>query len=81
MAGMNPGEIAAGLPLAARLIAAQFPHWGHLPPDDATWRRGRGWALGLGLGAIHHYRDTNPVLAAIGQHAVTETLTDYQHAT
>ena len=50
-------------------------------PDDATWRRGRGWALGLGLGALHHYRDTNPVLAAIGHHAVTETLTDYQHAT
>src|SRR5207248_5957682 len=21
--------------------------------DDATWERGRGWALGLGLGAVH----------------------------
>lgn len=42
--------------------------------DDATWARGRGWALGAGLGAVHVYRDTNPVLGAIGQHALTETL-------
>jgi aminoglycoside phosphotransferase (APT) family kinase protein len=48
--------------------------------SDATWVRGRGWALGLGLGAIHHYRHTNPVLAAIGQHSITEAIADYQHS-
>lgn len=47
-------------------------------PDDAAWARGRGWALGLGLGAIHYYRRTNPVLAAIGQHAAAEAIADYQ---
>jgi aminoglycoside phosphotransferase (APT) family kinase protein len=32
--------------------------------DDATWVRGRGWGLALGLGAAHVYRVTNPILAA-----------------
>jgi len=44
--------------------------------DDATWLRGRGWGLGLGLGAVHFYRATNPVLAAIGRHAIAETIAD-----
>lgn len=47
--------------------------------DEATWARGRGWALGLGLGAAHFYRRTNPALAAIGRYSVSEALTDYQH--
>jgi aminoglycoside phosphotransferase (APT) family kinase protein len=45
-------------------------------PDDATWARGRGWALSLGLAALRHYRDANPVLAAGGQHALAEILAD-----
>jgi aminoglycoside phosphotransferase (APT) family kinase protein len=48
--------------------------------DDATWTPGRGWGLRFGLGALHVYRVTNPVLAAIGQHAITETITDHQVA-
>ena len=47
-------------------------------PDDATWARGRGWALGLGLGAVRYYRDTNPALAAIGRRAIAEALADDQ---
>jgi aminoglycoside phosphotransferase (APT) family kinase protein len=50
-------------------------------PDDATWARGRGWALGLGLGVVRHYRHTNPVLAAIGRHAIAEALADDQDTT
>ena len=46
--------------------------------DDATWARGRGWGLYFGLGAVHVYRVTNPVLAAIGHHALTEALADFQ---
>jgi aminoglycoside phosphotransferase (APT) family kinase protein len=45
--------------------------------DDATWARGRGWALGLGLGAVHVYRVTNPVLAAFGRRAIVEVLDDH----
>jgi aminoglycoside phosphotransferase (APT) family kinase protein len=47
-------------------------------PDDATWARGRGWALSLGLAALRHYRDANPVLAAGGQRALAEILADDQ---
>ncbi|MFF3482137.1 aminoglycoside phosphotransferase family protein [Streptomyces sp. NPDC002701] len=44
--------------------------------DDATWARGRGWALYFGLTAEHHYRVTNPVLAAVAHRAVSEALAD-----
>jgi aminoglycoside phosphotransferase (APT) family kinase protein len=46
--------------------------------DDATWVRGRGWALGLGLGAAHVYRHTNPVLATIGRRSIAEAVADHQ---
>lgn len=48
--------------------------------DDAMWARGRGWALCLGLGAVHHFRDTNPALAAAGRRAVSEVLDDCRRA-
>src|SRR5271166_2719870 len=32
-----------------------------LSVDDATWARGRGWALSMGLVALPYYRTTNPV--------------------
>ncbi len=31
-----------------------------LGPDDATWRRGRAWAVSAALQALPYYRDTNP---------------------
>ena len=48
--------------------------------DDATWLRGRGWGLHLGLGAVHVYRRTNPVLAATGRHAIVEAVADHAGA-
>ena len=46
--------------------------------DDATWVRGRGWALSAGLGAVRVYRTTNQALAVAGWRAVTETVADYR---
>ena len=46
--------------------------------DDATWIRGRGWALSAGLGAVDVYRHSNPTIAIPGQHAIAEALADYQ---
>jgi aminoglycoside phosphotransferase (APT) family kinase protein len=48
--------------------------------DDATWVRGRGWGLALGLGAVHVYQVTNPTLAAIGRRSIAEAIADYQRA-
>jgi aminoglycoside phosphotransferase (APT) family kinase protein len=45
-----------------------------LTADDATWERGRGWALSIGLIALPYYRDTNPVFAGIARRAIAETL-------
>ncbi|MEU6302087.1 aminoglycoside phosphotransferase family protein [Streptomyces chartreusis] len=49
--------------------------------DEATWARGRGWALCFGLMAEHYYGDacgngTNPVLASVGRRAVAEVLAE-----
>ncbi|MEH0822731.1 MULTISPECIES: aminoglycoside phosphotransferase family protein [unclassified Micromonospora] len=43
--------------------------------DDATWARGRGWALPF-VSALTYYRDTNPAMAALGRRAVEAVLAD-----
>jgi aminoglycoside phosphotransferase (APT) family kinase protein len=42
--------------------------------DDATWKRGRGWALSIALIQLPYYHDTNPVLAANARHVIAEVL-------
>jgi aminoglycoside phosphotransferase (APT) family kinase protein len=42
-------------------------------PDAATWRRARGWALVLATAMLAH-SDDDPVIAAIGRHALAEVL-------
>ncbi|MFJ2582540.1 aminoglycoside phosphotransferase family protein [Kitasatospora aureofaciens] len=44
--------------------------------DDAAWARGRGWALSVALMELDYYRDTNPVMAAIARHVISEVLAD-----
>lgn len=50
-----------------------------LAVDDATWARGRGWALSVALIALPYYQTTNPVLAGISRYAINEVLADHQH--
>lgn len=47
-----------------------------LPVDDATWVRGRGLALSVGLIALPYYQSTNPILAGIARRAIDEALAD-----
>jgi aminoglycoside phosphotransferase (APT) family kinase protein len=42
--------------------------------DEATWERGRGWALSNALIALPYYKDTNPVLANNARHVIQEVL-------
>ena len=51
-----------------------------LQVDDATWARGRGWALSFGLIALPYYQSTNPVLAGIARYTIDEALADYEQA-
>ena len=43
--------------------------------DEATWARGRGWALSMALIQLPYYRDTNPVISANARHVLREVLT------
>ena len=49
-----------------------------LQVDDATWARGRGWALSFGLIALPYYQATNPVLAGTARRAIYEALADHK---
>jgi aminoglycoside phosphotransferase (APT) family kinase protein len=49
-----------------------------LQVDDATWARGRGWALSVSLIALPYYHITNPVLADISRYAINEVLADHR---
>jgi aminoglycoside phosphotransferase (APT) family kinase protein len=48
--------------------------------DHATWARGRGWALSLGLMALPYYWETNPVLVASARRAIDQVLADHERA-
>lgn len=48
-----------------------------LEVDDATWARGRGWALSIGLIALPYYVETNPVFAETARVLIRETLADF----
>lgn len=49
-----------------------------LSVDDATWARGRGWALSIGLIALPYYQITNPIFAATARRMIDEVLADHQ---
>lgn len=49
-----------------------------LPFDDATWARGRGWALSIALINLPCYLDTNPVIVGSARHTIAEVLADHQ---
>ena len=48
-----------------------------LDVDDATWERGRGWALSIALIQLPYYVDTNPLLAAGARHTIAAVLADH----
>jgi aminoglycoside phosphotransferase (APT) family kinase protein len=42
--------------------------------DDATWARGRGWALSMAVIQLPYYRMTNPIISANARHTIREIL-------
>jgi aminoglycoside phosphotransferase (APT) family kinase protein len=49
-----------------------------LEVDDATWARGRGWALSMGAIALPYYHRSNLVLATIARRAIDQALADQE---
>jgi aminoglycoside phosphotransferase (APT) family kinase protein len=82
------GALGVGDPACDMIVA-----WGLLPPaarddfraaihvDDATWARGRGWALSIGLIALPYYKHSNPEFAAVAHHLIDEVLAEYKRWT
>jgi len=64
------------LPAWTFLSGARATFHASLTVDDATWARGRGWALSWALIALPYYLDTNPPFAADARAAIDEVLAD-----
>jgi aminoglycoside phosphotransferase (APT) family kinase protein len=50
-----------------------------LEVDDASWLRGRGWALYQAVTALAYYWDTNPGMIRQASHALAQLLADTSH--
>ncbi|HEV3014850.1 MAG TPA: aminoglycoside phosphotransferase family protein, partial [Actinomycetota bacterium] len=76
--GLNVGDPACDLQPAWNLFAgpsrARFRD--ELAVDDASWLRGRGWALFQAVVALPYYWDTNPGMVRQASHAVAQVLAD-----
>jgi aminoglycoside phosphotransferase (APT) family kinase protein len=76
--GFGLGDPAVDLMPAWNLLGAagRDVFRGELRVDDATWARGRGWALCTGLVALPYYVETNPELAENARYRIGEVLAD-----
>jgi aminoglycoside phosphotransferase (APT) family kinase protein len=79
------GVLAVGDPTVDQIVGWNFltgearsTFRRRLGADDVTWRRGRAWALTIGLVALPYYRHTNPRLAAVSSHQIAQVLADYE---
>jgi aminoglycoside phosphotransferase (APT) family kinase protein len=78
--GLGVGDPACDLIVAWNLLTATMrkDFSDALQIDEATWARGRGWALSVALIQLPYYLHTNPVIAANARHVIAEVLADFQ---
>jgi len=74
--GLGVGDPAVDLLPAWNLFGqeAREVYRNTLEVDDATWARGRGWALSVALIALPYYLKTNPEIVASSHHVIEELL-------
>ncbi|MFG1711192.1 aminoglycoside phosphotransferase family protein [Nonomuraea sp. M3C6] len=74
--GLGVGDPACDLTIAFTLMSAasRAAFRAALGADDATWTRGRGWALATGLNAYTSYAAVNPQVAMQTTRQITEAL-------
>ncbi|MCX7116435.1 MAG: aminoglycoside phosphotransferase family protein [Legionellales bacterium] len=75
---LGVGDPASDLITAWNLLPAQAREIfrKELQVDDATWARGKGWALSMALIQLPYYEYTNPVMAANARHTINEVLSN-----
>jgi len=76
--GLNLGDPACDLQPAWNVFAGEsrMRFRAELDADDASWRRGRGWALYQAVSALAYYWDTNPGMIRQASHALAQVLSD-----
>jgi aminoglycoside phosphotransferase (APT) family kinase protein len=76
--GLNVGDPACDLQPAWNVFSghsrARFR--AELDVDDASWLRGRGWALCQAVSALPYYWDTNPGMIRQASHALAQVVAD-----
>jgi aminoglycoside phosphotransferase (APT) family kinase protein len=74
--GLNVGDPACDLQPAWNVFAGESRarYRAELQADDASWLRGRGWALFQAIVALPYYWDTNPGMIRQASHALAEVL-------
>jgi aminoglycoside phosphotransferase (APT) family kinase protein len=74
--GLNVGDPACDLQPAWNVFAggSRERYRTELAVDDASWLRGRGWALCQAVMALPYYWDTNPGMVRQASHALAQVL-------
>ena len=77
--GLNVGDPACDLQPAWNVFEgdSRMRYRAELQVDDASWLRGRGWALFQAVMALPYYWDTNPGMIRQASHALAQVLADH----
>ncbi len=77
---LGVGDPACDLMVAWSLLTgdARSVFRAEIDVDDATWARGRGWALSTGLIALPYYENTHALRAANARFRIAEVLADLE---
>ncbi len=75
--GLNVGDPACDLQPAWNVFEGESRRRfrAELQVDEASWFRGRGWALYQAVSALPYYWDTNPEMIRQASHALDQVLT------
>jgi aminoglycoside phosphotransferase (APT) family kinase protein len=76
--GLNVGDPACDLQPAWNVFSgdSRARYRAELQVDDASWLRGRGWALYQAVSALPYYWHTNPDMIRQASHALAQVLAD-----
>jgi aminoglycoside phosphotransferase (APT) family kinase protein len=76
--GLNVGDPACDLQPAWNVFAgdSRTRYRAELQVDNASWLRGRGWALYQAVSALPYYWQTNPGMIRQASHALSQVLAD-----
>ena len=76
--GLNVGDPACDLQPAWNVFAGESRrrYFAELAVDDASWLRGRGWALYQAVSELPYYWDTNLGMIRQASHALAQVLAD-----